>query len=70
MGFPPGVTSSSTVTTETRPTGTTTNDDTAATTPPEARIGRPPGESVAAQPSLWGAFICWLQEQALLFANR
>jgi hypothetical protein len=71
MGFPPGVTSSTTITAEARmgfPPGVSATDDAAATAPPEARLGRQPGEPV--ETSMWGAFLSWLQEQAQLIANQ
>ena len=64
IGRPPGD-SSTASDPEPKPSGTSATNDPAATPPPEARMSRSPGE-----PSIWEAFISWLQEQALLIANR
>ena len=71
MGFPPGVSSPSTVTTQ----GTVSippDDDDAPepTATTSARMGHPPGVTTDVRSSTWQLFIAWLQAQALSIINR
>lgn len=62
IGRPPGVSN-----TDVPPS---TTDDAAATAAPEPRMSRPSGKPAEVQPSIWAAFLSWLQEQALRIATR